>query len=152
MKKLYAILISFMVVCMNGCGNSNPVKHIDSCDLIYVTNGNTGNLFFISPDGVNAKLGSVIGDETHSANTKKEDLFSYIKNVVNDLEFKSVDLEESTGWSYRITFMDKDKEIQSITFKGDKTCYINNSDYEITKNSEELEKLFECFAEIEINE
>ena len=50
-------------------------------------------------------MGSVNGDETYSTDTKKEDLFTYIKDVVNNLEFKSVNLEESTGWTYRITFM-----------------------------------------------
>ena len=73
-------------------------------------------------------------------------------DVVNKLEFKSVDLEESTGWTYRITFMKDDKEIQSIIFKGNKNCYISDKDYEITKNGDELEKLFECFEEIEFTE
>ena len=44
------------------------------------------------------------------------------------------------------------KEIQSIIFKGDETCSIDGKDYEITKNSEELRKLFECFDAIEITE
>ena len=155
MRKISVLLIAIMVLCLFGCGNrnSNPIKDMSSCDLIYVTNGNTGDLFYISEEEIDVRLGSASeNDKTHSANTNKEDLFTYIKEVVNGLEFKSVDLEESTGWTYRITFMNEDKEIQGITFKGDQTCYIDSRDYEITKNGEELKKLFECFDAIEITE
>ena len=154
MKKICKLLIGIIGICLYGCGNaqSNPIKSNDSCDLIYVTNGNNGDLFYVSDNDVQLRYGSSNDDEPYFVDVKL-DLYEDIIRIVNNLQLNSVSIEDSAGWSYRITFIEGDEEIQSITFISNEVCSIDGKKYKIDKECcDDINKLFEEFRSIEITE
>ncbi|KNY28865.1 hypothetical protein [Pseudobacteroides cellulosolvens] len=125
MKKNYLIiLLTFIILGVAGFSYlyifssksitsfyNNDVSKISSIDIL---DGNNGNII--------------------SINDKK--VIASISTFLSTIKLKRVIEKPSSGWKYRFSINEYDKEVLNIVFINDEYCKINSMKYKITKSSD----------------
>jgi preprotein translocase subunit YajC len=127
-KKIPIIAIIIIVVLIISVGLILFAKHqaqsqkknadflnIDTSKInkIYITNGNNGEILSVVD-----KL--IIAD---------------ISTYLTKLKLTKISPPPSSGWSYRFSIIENNKEVLNITFNGDEYCTIHDSKYKIDKST-----------------
>lgn len=71
-----------------------------------------------------------------------QDTVKELIDMLNNITYKKVNNEPSTGWSYAVTLFAGDEEITKVTFISDELCHIDGIAYQINSNiCNKLEKI-----------
>jgi cell division protein YceG involved in septum cleavage len=90
------------------------------------------------------KIDIMNGNNGEIVSVDNKQVISDISAYLSKLKLKKISPPPSTGWTYRFSINENDKEILNITFKSDKECEINDSKYKIEKSTDvTVDKLYD---------